>query len=353
MQNNNKKKHCLYCGKGSLKLCQNDSFTETAYICGSCGLIFTEADYNLDLFALNGSGEEEKTPRGSEEKILRAALELMWKNSWNHAAGTLQPRNTPLRHAWEFAVYRNLCQSASLLKSQAAAKRYQQLSILEHNLSCREYFLTNPDSETAYQILQGLFQALMLWGSLDIACLTDYSNVNSSNFIDSTNRRRAEILCSFADILKERGSDNVHGTDYLKMAVQLRSQALVLALEKYNSHFSACYEEYLQLPPAMRRKIKAEIELLNGLIKQRDPDFVPPKVPPDPKLLPVPPILFTGPGFCILVILPMMIFDLKKLSPFTATLYAVYFIICLSTPYLYYWYYDNCRRSRDFCRHCQ
>lgn len=230
------------------------------------------------------------TVYADEEETLNSAWQLMQAHAWDKALDALVPAAIPSQHPLEFAVWRGICQLVPALTDKDLKRRYQHLDVLQHNLSCLNYFLPSCEGEKKYRLLKKLHQALMLLGKLEANCLTDYSDFRDS-LPDTSNRRRVSALVLLAEVLESQGADAGHGTEYLKMSVQLYHQCLITAREICNidsqvGTFISMPVDKLQISPETRRQINEKINLLNENILQKDPKFTPQEKAPDPHNMP-------------------------------------------------------------------
>ena len=259
-----------------------DNLCET-FQCPNCRLIIDEADLadTVRHRKENGSAGDDAV---NEEETLQAARQLMRNEGWEKALSILYPP-APCKYPLEFMVYRSICFFGdNTAQPYACGVRCRILDTLNSNIKCLEYFLSAGGSGAEYRTLQNLHRALMFLGSLEIHCDTNYDK--NSSFIDHTNSKRAEVLCSLAEILKARNGDPEHGTDYLKMAAELFHKCLELAQERYCHILLSWESKKFQISRETRKNINAEIVKLNEAISLRDSSFVPRKALPDPKIMP-------------------------------------------------------------------
>ena len=284
---------CIYCGHNELNADTNDRLK-----CRRCGLVFTRPDYDdVNNILINAhlqphdqaSNDNTGTVYADEEDTLNSAWQLMQAQAWEKALAALVPAAVPSQHPLEFAVWRNICQSAPTLTDNDLKRRSPLLGILHGNIQRPNYFLPACEGEKRYLLLQRLYQALMLLGKLEVNCLTNYNT--ASTLTDTTNGRRADMLVILAEVLESQNTDPEYGTEYLKMSLQLYQQCLITASEICSSgktgSFISMSTDKLQLAPKTRSHINAKIEQLNAILTKIDPGFVPQKKAPDPIIMPV------------------------------------------------------------------
>lgn len=292
-------KHCPYCGHTKIIRAEpsvhftfsgstsTHSLTlhQDFYKCSVCGLHLTELELNKESeyaekreLSASQSLLSANLPSAkiSEETILRQAWDLMQKKKWNKALKELFTVGYPLRHPLEFMIYRNICQAAPLLVCPRSAldKRYQQLNIINHNLTCLNYYLpdgSDTEGNGEASTLRTIFDTMMLLGSLP-AKLHAHDITNAPIYY--THIMRTAALSAFADFL-ELSTVNNHqnNEEYLKLAVQLLRKCLESAQEKLR--FFPRKESRLHLPIAIRKQIRAKIKDLDTSIRLLDPYYTP------------------------------------------------------------------------------
>ncbi len=287
---------CVYCGHNEF-----NSDTGEYLECRRCGLIIAHSELtavNNALAAerrLHADGASNGCDAGEiyadEEETLTSAWQLMQAQAWEKALAALVPAAIPSQHPLEFAVWRGICRTAPALKEKNLKRRVFLLEILQNNLRRLNYFLPACEGEKRYRLLQKLFQGVMLLGMQDAECLTYHSII--VNHIDTTNRRRADMLIFLAETLESQSADAAYGTEYLKMSVQLYRQCLITAHEicnvnsyKYGSYICV-KENQLQIPAAVRRHVDDKISRLNESIVRKDPGFTPKHDLPVPRIMPL------------------------------------------------------------------
>ena len=290
---------CLYCNTGTLLHVKPSSdFYDMSYEkegisslpldlyqCDTCGIQCTKLE--VDKAGSNGRSPFSAAlqPETSEEELLVQAWNLMRKSDWEEALTVLFRAGSPLEHPLDFLICRDICQIAPLLLGSRydLENRYTKLKMLLNDLSRLVYFITDDgDSDTTFNTLNRLYAALMLLGTLPVKRHVIYTFGAPAYY---TNRYRAAALCAYADYLEAIAfSQEKHGTQYLKMAVQLCHRSLEACKEK--EQLLPHRILYLNLPPNDRRQINAKISKLNAEIKLRDPQFNPVPPPPEPKVIP-------------------------------------------------------------------
>ncbi len=287
---------CIYCGCDQLETEPGKTFT-----CPQCGLQLTHDELfkscSLQIKQLrqrDDAGLDKADDYGDEEETLASVWQLMQKKAWEKALTILLPSILPTEHPMEFAVWRNICRLAPVLTENNLTARYQLLDLLQHNLERLDYFISSYPSDKRYLILQKLYQALMLLGSLDIQFIKD--RLTFGYDIDTTNRRRAKIIIKLAEALEALGTDSAYGTEYLKMSVRLYNQSLDAAREyssfvdnnssMLNDKIICLRQKDMQMSGKTRRYIGDKITQLNAAITQRDAGFIPEEKSPDPKIMP-------------------------------------------------------------------
>ena len=285
------KQHCLYCGQEALISREEDtspaSFREMLYTdvsdllqkntpvqlyaCSACGLVFTPQELENDLRQQDRQeqlqGETGCADADAEREVLEKARELMRNTSWDRALTVMEQRTFPYQSPAEFLVYRSICRLAPLLQSlengSASGLRYDLLDRFIDNIQKITYYLPADDDEQRYALLTRLFQALLLFGNLPIEYFTPKSMFSSD---DLSHYKRTAVLGQFADLL-ETFQDAPHGTEYLKMGVQLWHSCVKHAFSGYDILT-------IHMPQEVHQQIETKIKQLNALIKQRDPDYI-------------------------------------------------------------------------------
>lgn len=285
------------------------------YLCSNCGSLISASQLeemkDAGGSALSSSSAIDREAAASAAEILDSAWQLMQKSYWEKAAAVLAPPYPPF-HALECAVYLSVCQMApEFLQEYAMYTRCEQLYMLSENLKKIDKFLPkephgHPKCDV-YTILQRVHQALMLLGTLTLHCATNYDI--KSRIIDRTNCKRCEVLVVFAEYLESRGADARHGTGYLKMAAELYHKCLEAARERYCHIILSREINKLQIPPQMRRHIKAKIAELNKAISERDAKFTPRQPLPDPKIMPTWLLYLLSYSPAILLCFPLFVDD--------------------------------------------
>ncbi|MDO5296785.1 MAG: hypothetical protein Q4F00_09155 [bacterium] len=267
------------------------------YKCSVCGLHLTELELNkeneyAEKHELSASqsllSANLPSAKLSEETILRQAWDLMQKKKWNKALKELFTVGYPLRHPLEFMIYRNICQAAPLLVCSLSAldKRYQQLNIINHNLTCLNYYLpdgSDTEGNGEASTLRTIFNTMMLLGSLPVVL---HAHPIANGPIYYTHIMRAAALSTLADFLELSTVNNSRNNEeYLKLAVQLLHKCLESAQEK--TQFSLCRESRLYLPIAIRKQILARIQEISSNIRLLDRDYTPLALPPKVIVIPL------------------------------------------------------------------
>ena len=331
-------RHCLYCGQ-EFKLSFDEleqppwlgefsrlfKYTYESeecgrpllqYTCTQCGLTLTQTDLEKDE-ERRGKPDLSREPanspdRSTEEETLEEVKGLFQKclnsldfddyllQSWDalqhqeeiqyaiccEALDLLFRRGSPLQHPLEFALCRDLCRTASLLLCDISDinGRYQQLDIMLSNVQHLHYFLSQNDPEDLFRTLTRLSEIILILGSLPIRCHTKPEREGSPGYTDLTCRKRAAVIGAMA-IQLEGLKDSPHGTEYLKMALQLWRKVLEQGQEiSLTALFNVGGDSIAQLPRALRVQIIAEIHRLNEAAVQRDPRYIPEKLPVQPIL---------------------------------------------------------------------
>ena len=367
---------CLYCGRetlirpqkkelpssfGELLLSHIEDLLPSAppaqqYSCSTCGLIITQEDLENEAERLNrqefyqGAGNPDDNL--TEEKVLQAAERLLkqtlvhkksdkeetessksqrcdlQKQNCEEAFGLLFQHGYPFQHPLEFMIYRDLSLAGRWLVCgrHEINSRYQHFDKMINNIRHLDYYLPQNDPEALYKTLSRIFRALMILGDMTGYCHTEYEYIVSNKripnnhiiFADETGRRRAAVLGLFADRLEEL-QNAPQGVQYLKMALQLWHKVLEQAEETYlYIKLGIGGDRYRRIPYEMQKQVVAKIQQLNKIIKQRDPNFAPPALPP----LPLSPSWYDWAVCAVLstlVIGPIFIFYFMDKLPFGFT----------------------------------
>ena len=331
---------CLYCGKNEMVIPGNPYLeipSKDPYKCKNCGIACSKPEVDMDGRRIRTNNFNQfaliSTEEISEEAILHSAWELMQKHQWDQAITKLYTKGFPFKHTLEFIFCREICQTAVLFcqPKVKAEDRCQSINILLNNLTCLDYYLPEDDKDETFRIMQRLFQALMLLGSLPI-------QYPDNAVMDRTNHRRAMLLSAFADILElETIGNKKYCADYLKMGVQLLHKSLEINQEK-PAKLIPYFEEQLSISTPERQQINAKLKMLNAQIKRLDPGFkaLPPL--PMPKVIPqyfvkLLKLTVTATGGCIVlyfcVSLGISVFSTLSLPSFDDICNIFMFIICV------------------------
>lgn len=319
MTESTQKQTCLYCGSPALSAihedkyvidhCGKDHIPEQAppdpedtvppediyYSCSNCGLIYSQLETDRETERLNRiefyQGLDNPDDAIGEIEVLESARQLMTKGEWENALDVLFKQGFPFTHPLEFAICRNICQTAKYFDcpKNLLYRRYKHLDNLLAAVKAMDFFEKNcgtkPDARTVH-----IYEVLILLGSTPH---TDYTvspiegnpKVMRPGFTDQTCRKLTDVLGTYAQRL-ERQYGISGDVKYLKMSAELWHQCLEKAKDDWLAFATLKEDDYLRLPTALREDIITKAELLDKQILLREPDYIPLKTPRRSLILP-------------------------------------------------------------------